>query len=83
MRADFVPFETASPPTGPGMYSTFGSKNTEGTKFWLKVMNELKNRGVGDILIAVVESLKGFPHRGDVPRTIVQTCIVDFDPPHA
>src|ERR1700710_457754 len=30
-------------------------------KFWLRVMNELKNRGVGDVLIAVVDGLKGFP----------------------
>jgi putative transposase len=36
-------------------------EQTEGAKFWLRVMNELKNRGVGDILIAVVDGLKGFP----------------------
>src|SRR4051794_11917868 len=36
-------------------------ENTEGAKFWLRVMNELRNRGVGDILIAVVDGLKGFP----------------------
>ena len=34
---------------------------TEGAKFWLSVMNELKNRGVQDILIACVDGLKGFP----------------------
>lgn len=47
----------------------------EGAKFWLKVMNELKSRGVGDILIAVVDGLKGFPEAiGAVfPETIVQT----------
>ncbi|MFC3836003.1 transposase [Paracoccus rhizosphaerae] len=33
----------------------------EGAKFWLSVMNELKNRGVQDILITVVNGLKGFP----------------------
>ena len=33
----------------------------EGAKFWLKVCNELKNRGVSDILIACVDGLKGFP----------------------
>ena len=33
----------------------------EGAKFWLKVMNELKNRGIADILAAVVDGLKGFP----------------------
>ena len=36
-------------------------EQTEGAKFWLRVMNELKNRGVSDILIAVVDGLKGFP----------------------
>ena len=38
-------------------------EQTEGAKFWLRVMNELKNRGIGDILIAVVDGLKGFPKR--------------------
>jgi putative transposase len=53
-------------------------EQTEGAKFWLRVMNELKNRGVGDILIAVVDGLKGFPEAiGAVfPQTVVQTCIV-------
>ncbi len=36
-------------------------EQTEGAKFWLRVMNELKARGLGDILIAVVDGLKGFP----------------------
>ena len=53
-------------------------EQTEGAKFWLRVMNELKNRGVADILIAVVDGLKGFPEAiGAVfPQTVVQTCIV-------
>ena len=53
-------------------------ENTEGAKFWLRVMNELKNRGVGDVLIAVVDGLKGFPEAINAvfPHTIVQTCIV-------
>ena len=53
-------------------------EQTEGAKFWLKVMNELKARGVGDILIAVVDGLTGFPDAiGAVfPQTTVQTCIV-------
>ena len=53
-------------------------EQTEGAKFWLKVMNELHARGVGDILIAVVDGLTGFPDAiGTVfPRTAVQTCIV-------
>ena len=36
-------------------------EQSEGAKFWLKVMTELKGRGTGDILIAVVDGLKGFP----------------------
>ena len=53
-------------------------EQTEGAKFWLKVMNDLKTRGVQDILIAVVDGLKGFPEAiGAVfPLTMVQTCIV-------
>jgi putative transposase len=53
-------------------------ENTEGAKFWLKVMNELKNPRVGDILIAVVDGLMGFPEAIEAvfPNTIVQTCIV-------
>lgn len=53
-------------------------EQTEGAKFWLKVMNELKTRGIADILIAVVDGLKGFPEAitAVFPQTIVQTCIV-------
>lgn len=53
-------------------------EQTEGAKFWLRVMNELKNRGVADILIAVVDGLKGFPDaiNAAFPETVVQTCIV-------
>jgi len=53
-------------------------EQSEGAKFWLKVMNELKNRGVQDILIAVVDGLKGFPDAitAVFPQTTVQTCIV-------
>jgi putative transposase len=53
-------------------------EQTEGAKFWLKVMNDLRNRGVADILIAVVDGLKGFPEaiNGVFPETMVQTCIV-------
>ena len=36
-------------------------EQTEGAKYWMLVMTELKNRGVGDILITVVDGLKGFP----------------------
>jgi putative transposase len=53
-------------------------EQTEGAKFWLRVMNELRNRGIADILIAVVDGLKGFPEAitAVFPQTIVQTCIV-------
>jgi len=53
-------------------------EQTEGAKFWLRVMNELKNRGMADILIAVVDGLKGFPEAINAvfPATQVQTCIV-------
>jgi putative transposase len=53
-------------------------EQTEGAKFWLKVMNELKNRGVQDVLIAVVDGLKGFPEAIHTvfPQAQVQTCIV-------
>ena len=53
-------------------------EQTEGAKFWLKVMNELQARGLHDILIAVVDGLTGFSDAiGTVfPRTAVQTCIV-------
>jgi len=53
-------------------------EQTEGAKFWLRVMNELKTRGVEDILIAVVDGLKGFPEAINAvfAQTQVQTCIV-------
>jgi putative transposase len=56
----------------------FWIEQNEGAKFWLKIMNELSNRGVGDILIAVVDGLKGFPEAITTvfPETTVQTCIV-------
>lgn len=51
---------------------------SEGAKFWLHVINELKQRGVQDVLIASVDGLKGFPEalEAGFPQTIVQTCIV-------
>lgn len=57
-------------------------ENTEGAKFWLRVMNDLKNRGVDDILIAVVDGLKGFPEAINAvfPKAIVQTCTVQCAP---
>jgi putative transposase len=51
---------------------------TEGAKFWLSILTELKNRGVKDILIACVDGLKGFPEAIEAayPETQVQLCIV-------
>jgi putative transposase len=53
-------------------------EQNEGAKFWLRVMNELRSRGVEDILIAVVDGLKGFPDAilAVFPDATVQTCIV-------
>ena len=51
-------------------------EQNEGAKFWLRVMNELRNRGVEDVLLAVVDGLKGFPDaiRAVFPDAMVQTC---------
>lgn len=53
-------------------------ENTEGAKFWMKVVNDLKTRGVNDILIAVTDGLKGMPEalQSVFPATMLQTCIV-------
>ena len=52
--------------------------DNEGAKFWLSVMNELRNWGVQDVMIAVVDGLKGFPEAitAGFPQATVQTCIV-------
>lgn len=51
---------------------------TEGAKFWLQVLTELKNRGLQDIFIACVDGLKGFPEaiESQFPQTEIQLCIV-------
>lgn len=53
-------------------------EQTEGAKFWLKVFNELKNRGLDDVLIAVVDGLRGFPEAIEAvyPQAQIQTCVV-------
>jgi len=53
-------------------------QDTEGAKFWMQVLTELKHRGVQDILICCVDGLKGFPEAIEAvyPTTAVQTCIV-------
>jgi putative transposase len=53
-------------------------QETEGAKFWMQVLSELKQRGVADILLCCVDGLKGFPEAIEAiyPNTVVQTCIV-------
>src|SRR5512132_4178787 len=53
-------------------------EQSEGAKFWLRVMNELKGRGVEDVLIAIVDGLKGFPEAitAVFPQAQVQTCVI-------
>jgi putative transposase len=55
-------------------------QETEGAKFWMQVLSELRQRGVQDILICCVDGLKGFPEaiEGIFPQTTVQTCIVHY-----
>ncbi|MFC0557383.1 IS256 family transposase, partial [Planotetraspora thailandica] len=50
----------------------------EGAKFWLHVLTEIKNRGVGDVLMVVCDGLKGLPQAIEQawPRSVVQTCVV-------
>jgi len=54
------------------------TSGSEGAKFWLGVLTELKNRGVKDILIACIDGLKGFPQAIETvfPETRIQLCIV-------
>lgn len=56
----------------------FYAAGTEGAHFWLSVLNDLKNRGVEDILIACVDGLTGFPEaiQSAFPATEVQLCVV-------
>jgi transposase-like protein len=57
-----------------GMYLS----ESEGAKFWLSVLTDLKNRGVEDMLIASIDGLKGFPEAiaAVFPKTEIQTCVV-------
>jgi putative transposase len=57
---------------------TGGNNNSEGAKFWLQVITELKNRGVADVFIACIDGLKGFPEAIEAvfPQAQVQLCIV-------
>ena len=55
-------------------------QETEGAKFWMQVLADLKQRGVRDILIACVDGLTGFPDAIEAvfPATTVQTCVVHY-----
>ena len=50
----------------------------EGAKYWLRVLSEIKNRGVGDVLMVVCDGLKGLPQAIETvwPQSITQTCVV-------
>jgi putative transposase len=58
-------------------------QDTEGAKFWMQILTELKQRGVRDILICCVDGLGGFPEAIEAifPKTTVQTCIVHYADP--
>jgi putative transposase len=51
---------------------------SEGAKFWLSILNDLKSKGVEDIIFGCVDGLKGFPEAINValPQTLVQLCVV-------
>ena len=53
-------------------------QESEGAKFWMQVLSDLKQRGVSDILLCCVDGLKGFPEAIEAiyPNTVVQTCVV-------
>jgi putative transposase len=55
-----------------------GNSEGEGAKFWLSVLTELKNRGIGDVLIVCCDGLKGLPDAIEAvwPRAVVQTCVI-------
>jgi hypothetical protein len=52
----------------------------EGSKFWLRVLTDIKNRGTRDVCIVVCDGLKGLPDAVTTvwPKTVVQTCIVHY-----
>jgi transposase-like protein len=53
-------------------------EQTEGARFWHRVMSELKTRGIDDILIALIDGLTGFPEaiQAVFPQTQIHTCVV-------
>lgn len=75
-RGEFVPVTPEA--DGRKEVLSLWIEQTEGAKFWLKVFNELKKRGLHDILIAVVDGLRGFPEAIEAvyPAAQIQACIV-------
>ncbi len=69
---------SAEPAAGTKEILGLWLEQNAGAKFWLRVMNELKNCGFEDVLVAVVDGLKGFPEATTAvfPQATVQTCIV-------
>ena len=65
---------------GDGEREVLGSwfEQTEGAKFWLSILTELKQRGVHDVLVCCVDGLKGFPEAIETvwPHAVIQTCVV-------
>ncbi|EST33778.1 hypothetical protein M878_12085 [Streptomyces roseochromogenus subsp. oscitans DS 12.976] len=75
------PIYVALAVTAEGRRETLGlwaGDGGEGAKHWLHILNEIKNRGVNDVLMLVCDGLKGLPEAVETvwPRTIVQTCVV-------
>jgi putative transposase len=65
-------------PDGPKEILGLWIEQTDGTKFWFRVKNELENRGDEDVFDAVVDALKGFPEMiaAVFPQNQIQTCII-------
>ena len=71
-------WRSASTSRATATCSECGFQKTEGAKFWLQVLTELKQRGVSDVLVCCVDGLTGFPDAIEAvyPQTWVQTCVV-------
>lgn len=78
MRTKAVYLAIGMRPSGHEEVLVLWIEQTEGAKFWLRVMNGIKARGTNDILVSVVDGLKGFPESITAAflETVVQTCIV-------
>jgi Transposase, Mutator family len=63
-----------------GLWAGDASAGGEGSKYWLHVLTEIKNRGVNDVLMVVCDGLTGLPDAVAAawPQTITQTCVVHY-----